>query len=127
MKIAPALLPVVCDFGGAHFDEVIPNRNLKIRQCRHLARRSVNRVLDDVAVAAFIERELVQDLLESATGARMHHSYCRVGGLKDDLPAGFLKESGECLVAIRKWIKQFEFTLGSETAQLRELGALIAS
>ena len=31
---------------------------------------------------SFIERELVQDLMESATGARMHHSYCRVGGLE---------------------------------------------
>ena len=35
---------------------------------------------------AFREREMIQDLMESATGARMHHSYCRVGGLKDDLP-----------------------------------------
>ncbi len=42
---------------------------------------------------AFREREMIQDLMESATGARMHHSYCRVGGLKDDLPRGFLKRS----------------------------------
>ena len=35
---------------------------------------------------AFREREMIQDMLESVTGARMHHSYCRVGGLKDDLP-----------------------------------------
>ena len=76
---------------------------------------------------SFIERELVQDLLESATGARMHHSYCRVGGLKDDLPAGFLKESGECLVAIRKWIKQFEsLIMGNEIifARCRNVGVL---
>ncbi|HJV05099.1 MAG TPA: NADH-quinone oxidoreductase subunit D, partial [Actinomycetota bacterium] len=32
---------------------------------------------------AFREREMIQDLMESATGARMHHSYARVGGLKD--------------------------------------------
>ena len=42
---------------------------------------------------AFREREMIQDLMESATGARMHHSYCRVGGLKDDLPAGFLQRA----------------------------------
>ena len=36
---------------------------------------------------AFREREMIQDMLECVTGARMHHSYCRVGGLKDDLPA----------------------------------------
>ena len=43
---------------------------------------------------AFREREMIQDLMESATGARMHHSYCRVGGLKDDLPRGFLARVG---------------------------------
>src|SRR4029077_3203675 len=33
----------------------------------------------------FREREMVQDLVEAVTGSRMHHSYARVGGLKDDL------------------------------------------
>jgi NADH-quinone oxidoreductase subunit D len=76
---------------------------------------------------SFIEREMVQDLMESATGARMHHSYCRVGGLKDDLPAGFLKESASCLVAIRKWIKTFEaLIMGNEIifARCRNIGVL---
>ena len=53
---------------------------------------------------AFREREMIQDLMESATGARMHHSYCRVGGLKDDLPRGFLKRSAEVLAETRKRI-----------------------
>jgi NADH-quinone oxidoreductase subunit D len=78
---------------------------------------------------SFIERELVQDLLESATGARMHHSYCRVGGLKDDLPAGFLKRSAECVEAIRRWIKNFEtLILGNEIifARCRNIGVLSA-
>ena len=78
---------------------------------------------------SFIERELVQDLMESATGARMHHSYARVGGLKDDLPAGFLKRSGEALVAIRTWIKQFEaLIMGNEIifARCRNVGVLPA-
>ena len=39
--------------------------------------------------------------MESATGARMHHSYCRVGGLKDDLPRGFLARAREVLAAGR--------------------------
>jgi NADH-quinone oxidoreductase subunit D len=76
---------------------------------------------------SFIERELVQDLLESATGARMHHSYCRVGGLKDDLPAGFLKRSAECVQAIRTWIKNFEtLIMGNEIifARCRNIGVL---
>jgi len=64
---------------------------------------------------AFRERELVQDLMESATGARMHHSYCRVGGLKDDLPRGFLKQSAVVLAAVRKSIRDFEtLIMGNE-------------
>ncbi|MEO8477822.1 MAG: NADH-quinone oxidoreductase subunit D [Actinomycetota bacterium] len=64
---------------------------------------------------AFRERELIQDLMESATGARMHHSYCRVGGLKDDLPRGFLKQSAGVLAAVRKSIKDFEsLIMGNE-------------
>src|SRR6266568_1606371 len=78
---------------------------------------------------SFIEREMVQDLMESATGARMHHSYCRVGGLKDDLPAGFMKRSAEALVAIRKWIRTFEsLIMGNEIvfARCRNVGVLPA-
>jgi NADH-quinone oxidoreductase subunit D len=72
---------------------------------------------------SFIERELIQDLMEAATGARMHHSYCRVGGLKDDLPAGFLKRSVEVLAAVRKWIKTFEqLIMGNEIIFARTRG-----
>jgi NADH-quinone oxidoreductase subunit D len=76
---------------------------------------------------SFIERELVQDLMESATGARMHHSYARIGGLKDDLPAGFLKRSAEVLVAVREWIRTFEnLIMGNEIifARCRNVGVL---
>ena len=55
---------------------------------------------------AFREREMIQDLMEAATGARMHHSYARVGGLKDDLPRGFVKESGEVLRWVRAKLKE---------------------
>ena len=35
----------------------------------------------------FRERERIQSLFESVTGARMMHNYIRVGGVKEDLPA----------------------------------------
>ena len=35
-------------------------------------------------------RERILDLNELAGGARMHPNYLRIGGLRDDLPAGFL-------------------------------------
>jgi len=78
---------------------------------------------------AFRERELIQDLMESATGARMHHSYCRVGGLKDDLPRGFLKESAVVLAETRKRIKEYEtLIMGNEIifARTRNVGMLSA-
>ncbi len=78
---------------------------------------------------AFREREMIQDLMESATGARMHHSYCRVGGLKDDLPAGFLARSVEVLAAVRKMIREFEsLIMGNEIifARTRNIGVLPA-
>jgi NADH-quinone oxidoreductase subunit D len=44
---------------------------------------------------AFREREDIQHLLESATGGRLHFTYNQVGGVKIDLPKGFLKQSAE--------------------------------
>jgi NADH-quinone oxidoreductase subunit D len=78
---------------------------------------------------AFREREMIQDMLEAATGARMHHSFCRVGGLKDDLPRGFLKRSAEVLAVTRKRIKEFEtLIMGNEIifARTRGVGILPA-
>jgi NADH-quinone oxidoreductase subunit D len=72
---------------------------------------------------AFREREMIQDLMESATGARMHHSYVRVGGLKDDLPRGFLKESAEVLTWIRRKLRDFEnLIMGNEIIHVRTKG-----
>ncbi len=76
---------------------------------------------------AFREREMIQGLMESATGARMHHSYARVGGLKDDLPRGFLKQSGEVLAWVRKKLRDFEtLIMGNDIifARTKNIGRL---
>ena len=76
---------------------------------------------------AFREREMIQDLMESCTGARMHHSYCRVGGLKDDLPRGFVRRSHEVLGHVRRAIKEYEsLIMGNEIifARTRDVGVL---
>jgi NADH-quinone oxidoreductase subunit D len=76
---------------------------------------------------AFREREMIQDLMEAATGARMHHSYARVGGLKDDLPRGFLKQAVEVLKWNRKKLRDFErLIMGNEIigARTRGIGVL---
>lgn len=39
----------------------------------------------------FRERERIQELFESVTGARMMHNYIRVGGVHEDLPSDFAR------------------------------------
>ncbi len=41
----------------------------------------------------FRDRERVLDLIESVTGGRFHPNFNRIGGVKDDLPAGFVDET----------------------------------
>jgi NADH-quinone oxidoreductase subunit D len=76
----------------------------------------------------FRERELVQDLVESVTGARMHHSFVRVGGLKDDLPRGFIAQAHEVLAAVRGLIREYEnLIMGNEIIFARTRGVGIIS
>jgi NADH-quinone oxidoreductase subunit D len=75
----------------------------------------------------FREREMVQDLVEAVTGARMHHSYARVGGLKDDLPRGFLSRAVEVLAAVRGVVAEYEsLIMGNEIifARCRDIGVI---
>jgi len=72
---------------------------------------------------AFIEREMIQALMESATGARLHYSYVRPGGLKDDLPRGFLKQSAEVLKHVRGKLRDLEnLVMGNEIVMARTKG-----
>lgn len=52
---------------------------------------------------AFREREDIQFALEMATGGRMHFGYFRPGGLKEDVPRGFLERS---LKSVRQVIER---------------------
>jgi NADH-quinone oxidoreductase subunit D len=75
----------------------------------------------------FREREMCQDLIESATGARMHHSFARVGGLKDDLPRGFIKRAHEVVAAVRRVVAEYEaLIMGNEIvfARCRNVGSM---
>ncbi|HLW17034.1 MAG TPA: NADH-quinone oxidoreductase subunit D [Actinomycetota bacterium] len=72
---------------------------------------------------AFREREDIQTLMEMATGARMHFTYCRVGGLKEDLPKGFLKYSEVLVKRIRHRLLDYAgLLLGNEIFKQRTVG-----
>ena len=72
---------------------------------------------------AFREREDIQTLMEMATGARMHFTYCRVGGLKEDLPKGFLQYSEVLVKRIRHRLLDYEgLLLGNEIFKKRTVG-----
>ena len=69
------------------------------------------------------EREDIQNIMESATGGRLHFSYTRVGGLKEDLPRGFLQASADMCTTMKARIEQYETLLmGNEIFQARTKG-----
>ena len=50
---------------------------------------------------AFREREELQAVMEEASGGRMHYMFNRVGGLKEDVPAGWLGRVANAVAAVR--------------------------
>jgi NADH-quinone oxidoreductase subunit D len=51
-------------------------------------------------------REYLWDLVEMLTGARLTVSYCRVGGVKGDLPEGFAEKTRTALQETRRVIEE---------------------
>jgi NADH-quinone oxidoreductase subunit D len=56
-------------------------------------------------------REWLYGLLEKVSGARLTHSYVRVGGLNKDLPEGWLAELAYCLKKIEEVMVEVEAML----------------
>jgi NADH-quinone oxidoreductase subunit D len=78
---------------------------------------------------AFREREEIQALMEWITGGRLHLTYCRVGGLKQDLPKGALQLSRDLVPRLRERVKEYEtLVLGNEifAARTKGIGVLPA-
>lgn len=72
---------------------------------------------------AFRDREYVLNLIESATGGRFHPNFDRIGGLKDDLPAGWVDEARAVMKKLRGFCDQIEDLLfGNEIFQSRTRG-----
>ena len=64
------------------------------------------------AAAASGARELIQAVMEEVSGGRMHYMFNRVGGLKEELPAG--------------WLGRVQAAAGQVRAALPDIGAVVS-
>jgi NADH-quinone oxidoreductase subunit D len=72
---------------------------------------------------AFRERETIQEVMEEVSGGRMHYMFNRVGGLKEDLPAGWLRRTSAAVAAVRGRVSQIEdLIFGNEIFRARTVG-----
>ena len=56
----------------------------------------------------FREREPILDLFEKVCGARLTYSYMRIGGVAEDLPAGFVEECTDFLKYFRVKLDEYD-------------------
>jgi NADH-quinone oxidoreductase subunit D len=55
---------------------------------------------------AFREREVIQAVMEEVSGGRMHYMFNQVGGLKQDLPAGWLGRARTAGAHVREGVRR---------------------
>jgi len=61
-----------------------------------------------VTLYALRERELIMDLLEMATGARLTVSYARIGGVRNDVPQSFIDKCREFTEIFPKRLEDYD-------------------
>jgi NADH-quinone oxidoreductase subunit D len=72
---------------------------------------------------AFRDREHVLNQIEAATGGRFHPNYDRIGGLKEDLPKGWVAETKSAMDKVRRFCDEMEeLILGNEIFETRTRG-----
>ncbi|HSK55718.1 MAG TPA: hypothetical protein VK908_10695 [Jiangellales bacterium] len=77
---------------------------------------------------SFREREALQQVMEEISGGRMHYMFNRVGGLKEDLPAGWLDRVVGAVAGVRSRLPHLErLVLGNEIFQARTRGVGVLS
>ncbi|WP_405491598.1 NADH-quinone oxidoreductase subunit D [Streptomyces sp. NBC_00096] len=77
---------------------------------------------------AFREREELQAVMEEISGGRMHYMFNRVGGLKEDLPAGWLGRAREAIADVRTRMNVYDdLVRGNEIFRGRTRGVGVLS
>ena len=77
---------------------------------------------------AFRERETLQAVMEEVSGGRMHYMFNRVGGLKEELPAGWLARARRAVAEVRSHLPDYDaLVLGNEIFRARTRGVGVLS
>ncbi len=77
---------------------------------------------------AFRERETLQAVMEEVSGGRIHYMFNRVGGLKEDLPAGWTTRARQAVAAVRRRLGAFDdLVVGNEIFRARTRGVGVLS
>lgn len=75
------------------------------------------------AFYAFRDREFVLDQIERVTGGRFHPNFDRIGGLKDDLPKGWIADTTSVMEKVRAFCDEIEeLLMGAEIFAQRTRG-----
>ncbi len=72
-------------------------------------------------------RELLQSIMEEISGGRMHYMFNRVGGLKEELPAGWLGRVGAAVAEVRGELPRIGAIVGGSEGfrrRTRDVGVL---
>ena len=85
----------------------VPDRAVWLRTLLAELNRVLNHLLflgaaDPAVQQAFLQREALQDVMEEATGGRVHYQYNRVGGLHEDVPLGWTDRALAAVDAVRE-------------------------
>ena len=69
---------------------------------------------------AFRDREYILNQIEAVTGGRFHPNFNRIGGIKDDLPKGWVDDTKAVMVKLRTFCDEIDdLIVGNEIFQAR--------
>jgi len=72
---------------------------------------------------AFRDREFILNQMEALTGGRFHPNFDRIGGIKDDMPKGWIADTKKAMEKVRGFCDEIETLLiGNEIFQTRTRG-----
>jgi NADH-quinone oxidoreductase subunit D len=74
------------------------------------------------AQAAFRAREAIQSIMEEISGGRMHYMFNRVGGLKEEIPAGWLDRACRAVDDVRAALPIIGGPVGHQRFRARTAG-----